>query len=140
MRRRADRVRPKAGRAGTSVLGLCCKMGICDVAFYNWRKKYGGLGPSELRRLERLKDENGKLKRLVAGDAPGCALKRKSEALPETHAGGQAHGLDFHQGGVLKRARLREQCARAVRVRDEQLLLRDAAALQLQLHPLHACQ
>ena len=46
-------------------MGLCRKVGICDVAFYNWRKKYGGLGPSELRRLKQLKQENGKLMRLV---------------------------------------------------------------------------
>ncbi len=31
-----------------------------------WRKKYGGLGPSELRRLKQLEEENAKLKRLVA--------------------------------------------------------------------------
>jgi putative transposase len=41
-------------------------MGISDATFYNWRKKYGGLGPSELRRLRQLEEENGKLKRLVA--------------------------------------------------------------------------
>lgn len=34
--------------------------------FYSWRKKYGGLGPSELRRLKQLEEENAKLKRLVA--------------------------------------------------------------------------
>ena len=41
-------------------------MGVSDATFYNWRKKYGGLGPSELRRLKQLEEENGKLKRLVA--------------------------------------------------------------------------
>ena len=41
-------------------------MGISDATFYNWRKKYGGLGPSELRRLKQRKEENSKLKRLVA--------------------------------------------------------------------------
>jgi putative transposase len=41
-------------------------MGISDAAFYNWRKKYGGLGPSEVRRLRQLEEENTKLKRLVA--------------------------------------------------------------------------
>lgn len=34
--------------------------------FCNWRKKYAGLGPSELKRLKQLEEENGKLKRLVA--------------------------------------------------------------------------
>ena len=34
--------------------------------FYNWRKKYAGLMPSEMKRLKQLEEENGKLKRLVA--------------------------------------------------------------------------
>jgi putative transposase len=51
---------------GTSVEEICRKMGISDATFYNWRKKYGGLGPSELRRLRQLEEENSKLKRLVA--------------------------------------------------------------------------
>lgn len=37
---------------GTPVEEVCRKMGISDATFYNWRKKYGGLGPSELRRLK----------------------------------------------------------------------------------------
>ena len=41
-------------------------MGISDATFSNWRKRYGGLGPSELRRLRQLEEENAKLKRLVA--------------------------------------------------------------------------
>ncbi len=49
-----------------SVEEVCRKMGISDATFYNWRKKYGGLGPSELRRLKPLEEENNKLKRLVA--------------------------------------------------------------------------
>lgn len=35
-------------------------MGISDARFNNWRKKYGGLGPSELRRLKQLEEENSK--------------------------------------------------------------------------------
>ncbi len=41
-------------------------MGISDATFYKWRQKYGGLGPSELRRLRQLEEESNKLKRLVA--------------------------------------------------------------------------
>ena len=41
-------------------------MGISDATFYVWKKKYGVLGPSELRRLKQLEEENVKLKRLVA--------------------------------------------------------------------------
>jgi len=56
----------KGAEVGTSVEEICRKMGISDATFYNWRKKYGGLGPSELRRLRQLEEENSKLKRLVA--------------------------------------------------------------------------
>jgi putative transposase len=38
-------------------------VGISEATYYNWRKKYGGLMPSETRRLKQLEEENGKLKR-----------------------------------------------------------------------------
>ena len=41
-------------------------MGISEATFYNWKKKFGGLGVSELRRLRQLEDENQRLKRMVA--------------------------------------------------------------------------
>ena len=41
-------------------------MGISEATFYNWKKKYGGLGISELRRLKMLEEENMKLKQIVA--------------------------------------------------------------------------
>lgn len=56
----------KQAELGTLVDEVCRKMGISEATFYNWRKKYGGLGPSELRRLKQLEEENAKLKRLVA--------------------------------------------------------------------------
>ena len=56
----------KQAELGTPVEEVCRKMGISDATFYNWKKKYGGLGPSELRRLKQLEEENVKLKRLVA--------------------------------------------------------------------------
>ena len=56
----------KQQELGTSVEEIYRKMGISDATFYNWKKKYSGLGPSELRRLKQLEEENAKLKRLVA--------------------------------------------------------------------------
>lgn len=56
----------KQAELGTSVVEVCRKMGISEATFYAWRKKYGGLGPSELRRLRQLEEENRKLKQLVA--------------------------------------------------------------------------
>jgi len=51
---------------GTRVSEVCRKMGIAEATLYNWKKKYGGLGVSELRRLKQLEEENRKLKQLVA--------------------------------------------------------------------------
>lgn len=51
---------------GVKVSEVCRKMGISEATFYNWKKKYGGLGVSELRRLKQLEEENRQLKQLVA--------------------------------------------------------------------------
>lgn len=56
----------KQQELGIAVEEVCRKLGISDATFYNWKKKYSGLGPSELRRLKQLEEENAKLKRLVA--------------------------------------------------------------------------
>jgi len=45
---------------------VCRKAGISEATFYNWRKKYAGLMPSEMRRLRQLEEENAKIKRIVA--------------------------------------------------------------------------
>lgn len=51
---------------GTSVEEVCRKAGISIQTFYRWRKTYGGLMPSEMKRLKQLEEENQRLKRLVA--------------------------------------------------------------------------
>jgi len=56
----------KQAEEGAAVADVCRKAGISDATFYNWRKKYAGLMPSEMKRLRQLKDENAKLKRIVA--------------------------------------------------------------------------
>jgi putative transposase len=56
----------KQAEDGTAISEVCRKAGISDATFYNWRKKYSGLLPSEMRRLRQLEEENGKLKRIVA--------------------------------------------------------------------------
>jgi len=56
----------RQAEGGTSVGETYRKMGISEATFYNWKKKYGGLGVSELRRLRQLEEENRKLKQLVA--------------------------------------------------------------------------
>lgn len=56
----------KQAETGTRVDEVCRKMGISEATFYNWKKKYGGLGVTELRRLRQLEDENSRLKQIVA--------------------------------------------------------------------------
>lgn len=45
---------------------MCRKAGISVQTYYRWRKKYGGLMPSEMKRLKQLEEENQRLKKLVA--------------------------------------------------------------------------
>ncbi len=56
----------REAEAGGTVVEVCRKHGISQQSFYLWKKKYAGLGLSELRELRQLREENGKLKRLVA--------------------------------------------------------------------------
>ena len=51
---------------GTSVSEIIRKMGISEQTFYRWKKRFGGLMPSEVRKLKQLEEENKRLKRLVA--------------------------------------------------------------------------
>lgn len=51
---------------GAAIGEVCRKAGISEAIFYIWRKKYAGLMPSEMKRLRQLKEENGKLKKIVA--------------------------------------------------------------------------
>jgi putative transposase len=56
----------KQAEAGVPVKELCRKYEISDKTFYGWRQKYGGLQASELRELRQLREENQRLKRVVA--------------------------------------------------------------------------
>ncbi len=51
---------------GTQVAEVTRKMGISEQTFNRWKKKFGGLMPSEVRKLRQLEEENARLRRLVA--------------------------------------------------------------------------
>jgi putative transposase len=51
---------------GALIAEVCRKAAIGKATIYNWRAKYGGLLPSEVKRLRQLEEENTKLKKLVA--------------------------------------------------------------------------
>lgn len=56
----------RQAEVGTPVGEICRKLGVTEATFYRWKKRFGGLGVSELRELRQLREENRKLKGLVA--------------------------------------------------------------------------
>ncbi len=56
----------KQAEAGAAVGDLCRQVGISEQTFYRWKKSYGGMLPSEARELKQLREENARLKRVVA--------------------------------------------------------------------------
>ena len=56
----------KQCETGVQVDEICRTMRVSEATFYNWKKKYGGMGVSELRELRQLKEVNAKLKQIVA--------------------------------------------------------------------------
>ena len=66
----------KEADAGMKIEELCRKHGISSASYYNWKKKYGGMDASEIKRLKELEEENAKLKRMYADMAlENTALK-----------------------------------------------------------------
>lgn len=56
----------KQGEEGTPVAEICRKAGISPATYFNWKKKYAGLMPTEMKRLKQLEDEHSRLKKIVA--------------------------------------------------------------------------
>ena len=56
----------KEVEGGRQVNEVCREYGISDATYYNWKAKYGGMGPSDAQRLKGLEDENRRLKKLLA--------------------------------------------------------------------------
>jgi putative transposase len=56
----------RQAESGTPVVDICRKLGVSEQTFYRWKKKFMGLDVSDVRELKQLRDENRKLKSLVA--------------------------------------------------------------------------
>ena len=67
----------RQGDKGTGVAEICRKAGISQATYFNWKKKYSGMMPSEMKRLRELEEENNRLKRIVAD------LSLDKEMLPD---------------------------------------------------------
>ncbi|MET4449766.1 putative transposase [Bradyrhizobium sp. GM2.2] len=70
---------------------ICRQAGISQATYFNWKKNYGGLLPTEMRRLKQLEDENIKLKKLVADLSLDKEMLqdviRRRQARPQAQAG-----------------------------------------------------
>ncbi len=104
----------KQAETGTWVEEVCRKMGISEATFYNWKKKFGGMGVTELRRLRQLEEENQRLKRLVADFSLDKEMRRCCRKLSKksSEAGSEASGGAFSAGG------LPYQCPAGMRTAD----------------------
>jgi putative transposase len=56
----------KEGEAGVQVKEICRKHGVSDATYYNWKSKYGGMSPSDLKRMKEMEQELFQLKRMYA--------------------------------------------------------------------------
>jgi putative transposase len=67
----------KEHQEGLSAAELCEKHGISDATFCKWRSKFGGLEVVDAKRLRALEEENGRLKKLLAGMMMDVATLRE---------------------------------------------------------------
>ena len=59
----------KRVEGGMAVKDLCRELGITEQTYYTWRRKYGGMEKNQVMELKQLRDENNRLKKLVADQA-----------------------------------------------------------------------
>ena len=76
------------GADGMAAADICRKAGISQATYFNWKKRYDGLLPTEMRRLKQLEDENGKLRKVVADLSLDKAMSSAAnfEACPQAQA------------------------------------------------------
>ncbi|MBF2714374.1 IS3 family transposase [Agrobacterium vitis] len=84
----------KQAHDGPPIGEVCRKAGISDATFYNWRKKYAGLMPSEMKRLRQLEEENAKLKRIVADLSLDKAMLQDVLSKKPLRPDGKRHLVD----------------------------------------------
>lgn len=115
---------------------ICRKRGISDATFHMRRQKYGGVGPSELRRLRQLEEENAKLKRLVAALSLDKVMLQDalSKALKPSRKRELANDLMQRYGPSMRKARAAIQLSRVVHLYRS--VARDNTALVMQMNEI----
>lgn len=63
---------------GATAAQVCKKIGVTEQTYYRWRAEYGGMRVDQAKRLKELKQENGRLKKLVADQALDIAILREA--------------------------------------------------------------
>ena len=56
----------KQGEDGIAIAEICLKAGFSPATYFKWKKRYSGVLPTEMKRLQQLEDENSRLKKIVA--------------------------------------------------------------------------
>jgi len=56
----------RQAETGTPVSEIVRKLGVSEATFYAWKKRFGSMGTAEIRELRQLREENARLKRVVA--------------------------------------------------------------------------
>lgn len=56
----------KQAELGVPINEICRRLGVSEQTFYRWKSKYGGMLPSDVKRLKQLEEENRKLKQMIA--------------------------------------------------------------------------
>ncbi|EHK74505.1 transposase [Sinorhizobium meliloti] len=114
----------KQGDEGVRVAEICRKEGISHATYFNWKKKYAGLLPPEIRKLKQLEDENARLKKIVADltmdrEMLQNVIRRSFKACSEAGGGeGYVPGLDDLDPACSRRFGLqrRQEIANGVRL------------------------
>jgi hypothetical protein len=114
---------------------VCRQIGISEATFYTWKKKYAGLGVSELRKLKMLEDENARLKRIVVdltldsrscrrsdeksseGRPSGASWRPGCKSAPRSACDGHAIWPSYY-GRWYTKSQARDQSALRHRIRD----------------------
>ena len=95
----------KQGGDGVPVADICRKAGISQATYFNWKKRYDGMTPPEMRRLKQLEDENAKLRKLVADlsldrEMLQDVIRRKADAAEKAETWLRHHNEDRPHGAI----------------------------------------
>jgi putative transposase len=63
--------------SGTSIPQVAREFGISEATYHRWRNRYGGMNPSETKRLKELEKENARLKKIVAEQAVDISILKE---------------------------------------------------------------